>query len=191
MLTHMHKVIHLMLAHLIKGGEVGEVEEASRGDRTLTRQWPDSEACIRSVAHRVGCTQARDRTLLQVLDQTHRGCIRSLVTYIDVMRGEGQRGPDSGLRPIACERTCPVTDFSLRMLTGVDRTPWVRESGLRRCVQPWRDYCAGALERTRGQRVRSSRLCVRSPLKWGAGVADHWRSAAEVEQSGHVARIHW
>ena len=44
------------------------------------------------------------------------------MTYIDVCIFVSQRGPDSGLRPVAYERTRPVTDFSLWMLTGSDLT---------------------------------------------------------------------
>ena len=37
MLTHVHKLIHLVVGHLSKGGEVGEVEELI----FTKNQWPD------------------------------------------------------------------------------------------------------------------------------------------------------
>ena len=48
----------------------------------------------------------------------------------DITRGEGQRGSNLKLRPVACERTHPIADFPLWMLIGVDRTPRARALGL-------------------------------------------------------------
>ena len=52
MLTHVHKIIHLVVSNLIKGGKVGEVEEASRGDRTCLgsdRTWRPASGQWRTV----------------------------------------------------------------------------------------------------------------------------------------------
>ena len=63
-----------------------------------------------------------DRTLNSVCDRMRRAYVRSQVTYADVCIFASQRGPDLGLRPAAYERTRPVTDFPLWMLTGSDLT---------------------------------------------------------------------
>jgi hypothetical protein len=46
MLTHVHKVIHLVVAIFDKGGEVGEVEEQFRVDRMLALQRLDLDSAF-------------------------------------------------------------------------------------------------------------------------------------------------
>jgi len=78
---------------------------------------------------REGVAQVVDRTQVATCDQTlveHYSCIRShLCGAHEVM----QRGPDAPVSPVMRGRTRPITQKPLCVVSGLDLTPCVGESG--------------------------------------------------------------
>jgi hypothetical protein len=130
-LTHVHKVIHLMVSTFEQGWRSWRVEVALFfTDRTLVPKWPDSEG-ERPVIY---SSEGRGLDLRldsdRMTERTRRLCARSWSRTMTWAISWSQRGSDSGLRPVIAERTRPIVIFPLWMLTGVDRTPRAHASCL-------------------------------------------------------------
>jgi hypothetical protein len=92
------------------------------------------------ITRKEGAGWLRNQTLERSCDRTHRGCVRSSVTYAGISIAsesrEAECGPDTGARQVNVDRTRPVREFRLWILTGLDQTLCSPESGhFEQCVR--------------------------------------------------------
>jgi hypothetical protein len=162
MLTHVHKVKHLVVDTFDQGWQSWR-RGAVFTDRTLVPKWPDSEWCIQSLIAVKGSVSVWDQTLHSDCDRTCRACVQSEVMYDDVVAivlvgTQWQRGPNPALSPVMLLRTRQVAFLALGELFGSDWMPrWCRVWSGRRCVMSLVWLLGRRLEQTLGDCVKSWR----------------------------------
>jgi hypothetical protein len=112
MLTHVHKVEHLVVGIFDQGWQ-------SWWSRGVHCSWPDVGLRSRS------CWPDSEG----VANRTHGRCVKSLVTHADASNRARLRRNWRGVRPFMFDQTRPIDKNHLWTLTGSDQTHGGTESG--------------------------------------------------------------